>query len=56
MDLPALPSSALWWLVLCAGVGRWRARFDDTWRRRINQVAAVMLAGLALWQVVVATQ
>lgn len=48
--------SALWWLVLCAGVGRWRARFDDTWRRRINRGAAVMLAGLALWQVVVAIQ
>jgi len=44
--------SALWWLVLCAGVGRWRARFDDGWRRRINRGAAVMLAGLALWQVV----
>jgi len=46
--------SALWWLVLCAGVGRWRARFDDIWRRRINRGAAVMLAGLALWQVITA--
>lgn len=48
--------SALWWMVLCTGVGRWRARFDDGWRHRINQAAAVMLAGLALWQVVAASR
>lgn len=46
--------SALWWLLLCTGVGRWRARFDDRWRRRINRVSALMLAGLAVWQVAAA--
>lgn len=45
-----LIGSALWWLLLSAVVGRLRGRFDARWRRRVNQVSALMLAGFALWQ------
>lgn len=42
--------SALWWLLLCALVGRWRHGFDAAWRRRINRGSALVLAGFGLWQ------
>jgi threonine/homoserine/homoserine lactone efflux protein len=42
--------SALWWLGLTAVVGRWRHHFSTTWRRRINLLSGVLLAGFALWQ------
>lgn len=45
-----LVGSALWWLFLCAVVGRLRARFDARWQRRVNQVSALLLAAFALWQ------
>lgn len=45
-----LVGSALWWLFLCALVGRLRARFDARWQRRVNCVSAVLLAAFALWQ------
>jgi len=31
-------------------VGRLRERFDAHWRRRVNVVSALVLAGFALWQ------
>lgn len=45
-----LVGSALWWLFLCAVVGRLRARFDARWQRRVNRASAALLAGFALWQ------
>jgi threonine/homoserine/homoserine lactone efflux protein len=45
-----LVGSALWWLFLCAVVGRLRARFDARWQRRVNMASAVLLAAFALWQ------
>jgi arginine exporter protein ArgO len=45
-----LLGSALWWLLLSAVVGRLRERFDAHWRRRVNVVSALVLAGFALWQ------
>ena len=45
-----LIGSALWWLLLSAGVGHLRERFDARWRRRVNVVSALVLAGFALWQ------
>ena len=42
--------SALWWLLLSTVVGRLRERFDAHWRRRVNLVSALVLAGFALWQ------
>ena len=45
-----LVGSALWWLFLCALVGRLRARFDARWQRRVNYASAVLLAAFALWQ------
>ena len=45
-----LVGSALWWLFLCAVVGRLRARFDARWQRRVNHVSAALLAAFALWQ------
>jgi len=39
-----LVGSALWWLFLSSAVGRLRERFDDAWRRRINQLSAAVLA------------
>jgi threonine/homoserine/homoserine lactone efflux protein len=46
--------SALWWLLLTAGVALGRRRFTDAWRRRINQASALVLAAFALWQWTVA--
>ncbi len=48
--------SAAWWLVLATVVSATRTRFDDTWRRRINIGSALVLAGFALWQVVLAVR
>jgi threonine/homoserine/homoserine lactone efflux protein len=45
-----LIGSALWWLLLSTVVGRLRERFDGHWRRRVNVVSALVLAGFALWQ------
>jgi threonine/homoserine/homoserine lactone efflux protein len=45
-----LLGSALWWLLLSTVVGRLRERFDAHWRRRVNVVSALVLAGFALWQ------
>lgn len=45
-----LAGSALWWLILSAGVARLRERFDARWQRRVNLVSAALLAGLGLWQ------
>lgn len=45
-----LVGSALWWLFLCAVVGRLRARFDARWQRSVNCVSAALLAAFALWQ------
>ena len=42
--------SALWWLGLTTVVGRWRHHFSTAWRRRINVLSGVLLAGFALWQ------
>ena len=42
--------SALWWLALCAAVGRLRHRFDARAQRWVGRVSALMLAGFALWQ------
>ncbi|HVO05389.1 MAG TPA: LysE family transporter [Burkholderiaceae bacterium] len=45
-----LVGSALWWLFLSAVVGWLRERFDAHWRRRVNVLSALVLAGFALWQ------
>ncbi|HSB99073.1 MAG TPA: LysE family transporter, partial [Burkholderiaceae bacterium] len=45
-----LIGSALWWLLLSAVVGWLRERFDAHWRRRVNALSALVLAGFALWQ------
>lgn len=45
-----LIGSALWWLLLSVAVWRLRERFDARWRRRVNRVSAVVLAGFAVWQ------
>lgn len=45
-----LAGSALWWLALCAAVGRLRQRFDARAQRWVGRVSALMLAGFALWQ------
>lgn len=42
--------SALWWLVLSAGVARLRERFDGRWQRGVNLASATLLGGLGLWQ------
>jgi threonine/homoserine/homoserine lactone efflux protein len=47
-----LIGSALWWLLLSAAVGRLRERFDSRWRRRVNRMSALVLAGFAVWQFV----
>lgn len=44
-----LIGSALWWLLLSAGVSRLRARFDEQWQRRVNRCSAAVLAVFALW-------
>lgn len=45
-----LVGSALWWLLLCAVVGRLRHRFDVRAQRWVGRASALMLAGFALWQ------
>ena len=45
-----LIGSALWWLFLSGAVGHLRERFDARWRRRVNLVSALVLAGFAVWQ------
>jgi threonine/homoserine/homoserine lactone efflux protein len=45
-----LLGSALWWVILSAGVGSLRERFDARWQRAINLSSAALLAGLGLWQ------
>ena len=45
-----LIGSALWWLFLATAVGRLRERFDRRWRRRVNQLSALLLGAFALWQ------
>lgn len=45
-----LLGSALWWVILSAGVGALRERFDARWQRAINIGSAALLAGLGLWQ------
>lgn len=42
--------SALWWLLLSAGVGRLRHRVNARFQRGVAWVSACMLAGFALWQ------
>ncbi|HEX2009946.1 MAG TPA: LysE family transporter, partial [Roseateles sp.] len=42
--------SALWWLLLSAGVGRLRERFDARWQRRVQRASALLLSAFALWQ------
>ncbi len=42
--------STLWWVALTASVVRARHRFSPVWRRRINQISALILAAFALWQ------
>ena len=45
-----LIGSALWWLILAAGVGWLRERFDARWQRAVNLASAALLGGLWLWQ------
>lgn len=45
-----LLGSALWWVILSAGVASLRERFDARWQRSINLSSAALLAGLGLWQ------
>jgi threonine/homoserine/homoserine lactone efflux protein len=45
-----LTGSALWWLLLSAGVNALRYRFDARAMRVVNRVSALALAGFALWQ------
>jgi arginine exporter protein ArgO len=45
-----LIGSALWWLLLSAGVAQLRSRFDARVQRWVNRVSALLLAGFALWQ------
>jgi threonine/homoserine/homoserine lactone efflux protein len=44
-----LTGSALWWLLLCAGVGALRERFDVLARRRVGRASALLLGGFGLW-------
>ena len=45
-----LAGSALWWLLLSAGVARLRSRFDARAQTWVNRASALLLAGFALWQ------
>jgi len=45
-----LAGSALWWLLLSAGVARLRSRFDARAQTWVNRASAMLLAGFALWQ------
>jgi threonine/homoserine/homoserine lactone efflux protein len=40
--------SAVWWLILSGGVARVRTRVDDTWMRRVNLVAGLIVAVFAV--------
>lgn len=42
--------SALWWLLLTAGVSRLHAQLGSRARQLVNRVSAGLLAGFALWQ------
>ena len=44
-----LAGSALWWLLLSAGVGRLRKRLDADALRVVNRGSALLLAAFALW-------
>lgn len=44
-----LVGSALWWVLLSACVARLRHRIDARVRRWINRLSALLLAGFALW-------
>ncbi len=46
--------SAAWWLFLATSISLTRHRLDDAWRRRITVGSALVLAGFAVWQIVVA--
>lgn len=48
--------SASWWLFLASLIAVTRHRFDDAWRRRISVGSAAVLAGFAVWQIVVAAR
>lgn len=50
MILGVFAGSALWWLGLSVGISGLRERFDVRWRRRINRASALLLLGLAMWQ------
>ncbi|MCU0968888.1 MAG: LysE family translocator [Rubrivivax sp.] len=50
MAAGVLAGSALWWLLLSAGVGLLRSRFDARAQRLVNRVSALLLAGFAMWQ------
>ena len=54
MVLGVLLGSALWWFLLSGLVGRLRERFDARWRTRVSLLSATILAGFAVWQMVVA--
>jgi threonine/homoserine/homoserine lactone efflux protein len=45
-----LVGSALWWLLLSAGVAKLRSRFDARAQAWVNRISALLLAGFALWQ------
>lgn len=44
--------SALWWLLLSGGIGLLRCHFTENRVMVINRVAAVALAGFALWALI----
>ena len=48
--------SAGWWLFLATLIAVTRHKFDDAWRRRISVGSAAVLAGFAVWQIVVAAR
>lgn len=50
MVLGVLLGSAVWWLILSAGVAWLRDRFDERWQRAVNLCSAALLAALGLWQ------
>jgi len=43
--------SALWWLILVAGVGAFRRRLGPALARAINVVSGATILGFALWQI-----
>jgi len=45
-----LVGSALWWVLLSAGVGRLRSRFDRRAQRLVNRASALLLTAFAAWQ------